>query len=289
MDPQESQQKFHQADSLFKAGRYNEALAILDQLNRAFPNTKNILYPAALCLEKLGRSRDAINLCDQLISGHQDTRAQNIKNRLAASMQAPVEDTSLASLGMPGASDILDMGPPRSVPAYKPAETERDWKKYALIGLGVAALLAVLIIPPLMYEAPPDTGAASPAPRAPEAWTPEYIQQAIGVGEYILITIVGMLGYMVGGFVALLLMTKLPSDEFLDNFLSLGAIALGVTLLGFIPFVGPIIALVIIAKTYDLGCGGLFIFAMCAGFVAAITSVLAVFGVLAASGALPVG
>ena len=51
----EGKRYFDDADALFRACRYEEALAALRALDSAYPGTKNILFPMALCLEHLGR------------------------------------------------------------------------------------------------------------------------------------------------------------------------------------------------------------------------------------------
>jgi len=270
MDARESEQNFKRADALYREGRYGEALGILDELNRAHPNAKNVLYPAALCLEKLGRGDEALPICGQLIAQFQDPRARELQARLTAASRSGAgefESTALADLGLHGAGDILDMGPPRRVAAYAAAEPEGDWKRYALIGLGVAAVLALIVIPPLMYEAPseppPGRGGQGGVGIDPEAFL-----GAIGIGFFILFLGSGLVGHIAGGYLALSLMNQLPSDRASDNLISIGLTVLVVFLVGFVPVVGGVIGLIIISKNYDLGCGGLLIYVFLAGFCA---------------------
>ena len=260
MDAGESRQKFKEADRLFREGRYESALDILRALDHVHANTKNILYPAALCLEKLGRGHEALPLCERLIARFQDPRAVELKARiLDARAGGEMPATALADLGSTGAAALLDLEPARSVPAYAPVEPESDWKRYALIGVGVAALLAILIIPPLMYEAPPEPppGAVEQAARAA---TPESFVRAIGLGLILAIVGASYAGSVAGGYLALFLMNQLPSQQVIDNLFSVAFIMVLVTLASFVPIVGFIAGLVIISKVYDLGCGGLLIF-----------------------------
>jgi len=244
VNAQESQQKFKEADSLFRSGQFEQALSVLDELNRAFPNTKNILYPAALCLERLGRSRDALNLCEQLISQHKDSRAVAIKDRLATTqVQRSEEETSLAALNLHGAADILDMEPAQGVSGYKPVETERDWKKFATIGLGAMLLVAFIVLPPLLYEAPPDSAGSVERPVGPIT-SREDLEAAIGWGTVVTFMLALFAGNVTGGYIALMILNQLPSDEFKDNLISISATAILMGLANSIPFVGFIIALV---------------------------------------------
>ena len=59
MDAQEATRTFKQAEALYAKGRHAEALQLLENLDLNFPNTKNILYPKALCLTALGRKAEA--------------------------------------------------------------------------------------------------------------------------------------------------------------------------------------------------------------------------------------
>jgi len=47
LDKQEGQHKFKEADSLYRQGFYPEALQLLAELNRAYPNTRRIMFPMA--------------------------------------------------------------------------------------------------------------------------------------------------------------------------------------------------------------------------------------------------
>ncbi len=83
MDAQESQQRFQQAQQLFQQGDANGALQQLKQLQRAFPNHKEVLHAIILCYEKLNRKTEALPLCQELMVKYQDPRAQEIMARLS--------------------------------------------------------------------------------------------------------------------------------------------------------------------------------------------------------------
>jgi len=82
VEPDASQEKFDRADRLYQANRFEESLLLLAELDKEFPNTKHILYPMALCLERLGRADEALQLCNLLIQRFQDERAHVLKARI---------------------------------------------------------------------------------------------------------------------------------------------------------------------------------------------------------------
>ncbi|HUW62333.1 MAG TPA: CDC27 family protein [Candidatus Bathyarchaeia archaeon] len=140
MDAQEATRTFKQAEALYANRRYEEALKLLENLDLNFPNTKNILYPKALCLAALGRKDEAATACDSL-DILQDARAQVIRDQLRPA--AGDED-----LGMGLDADLLGdfdrPAPKRPVPVQAP----NRMPLYAGIG-GAVAL--VVIIGALLY------------------------------------------------------------------------------------------------------------------------------------------
>jgi thioredoxin-like negative regulator of GroEL len=73
---------FDEAKRLFADKQFEEALTRLDQLNEVFPRTRNILYPRALCLAKLGRFEQAKKVAHQLKALHGDPRAARLLDKL---------------------------------------------------------------------------------------------------------------------------------------------------------------------------------------------------------------
>ena len=82
MDANEIQAQFRTATQFFQQGRYAEALQLLDALDAAQPNTPNILYPRAVCLDQLDRRVEALEVCDLLITHFADQRAAQLKQQL---------------------------------------------------------------------------------------------------------------------------------------------------------------------------------------------------------------
>lgn len=254
MDERESREKFKRADALFRSGEYQQALHILSGLNQAYPNTKNVLYPTAMCLERLGRPADALPICDQLIAQFQDPRAQALKDRIAQ-LPPPKPADGLFGLDYSGLDDSAIQGDLLDIPAttlqYKPVEPEPvPWLKYTLIGLGIAAVLAIIIGPVMTYEPPPPgslpqgSGEVTAANRA-----------MIYMGA--LATFVIIIGFQtVGAYLALMLMRSLPYEDIWSNSFNIGASMLVATVLES-SFFGFFVTTLWFSKAYDLGFGGL--------------------------------
>lgn len=83
MDKAQAEVLFTQADDLFSSNQYAEALAILDRLDAAYPNTRRIMYPRARCLGELGRYEEALQLCDEIIEQFEYTPAFGLKRKLS--------------------------------------------------------------------------------------------------------------------------------------------------------------------------------------------------------------
>ena len=82
MDQNEAKSKFRQSDELFQLGQYQDSLRVLQELNVAFPDTKNILFPMARNLHALGKSAEALKLCDQLFAMFNDPKAVELKKNI---------------------------------------------------------------------------------------------------------------------------------------------------------------------------------------------------------------
>ncbi len=87
--------QYHKAIEYIRDGRYDEALALLLDVNRERPNVKNVLYPMAYCCEKLGYVEEGISLCDQLIMQYDHAKAHTIKEHLMRLRNnVPVEEST---------------------------------------------------------------------------------------------------------------------------------------------------------------------------------------------------
>ena len=84
MNRQLAKQYFDRAEAALASGDPEEALTLLNQLDAAFPNTKNIGVARAKAYAAMGRTPEAIHLCDALIQAHDSRRAKELKDRLVA-------------------------------------------------------------------------------------------------------------------------------------------------------------------------------------------------------------
>jgi len=111
MSAEQSDQLFQQAGQLFQQGQYEQALNILGQLNQAHPNSAKILMPAVQCMEKLGRTQEALPLCQQLIQ-LQHPQAQEMYQRMSGQAAAPPPVPQQNAGGIPGLEGVggLDLG-----------------------------------------------------------------------------------------------------------------------------------------------------------------------------------
>jgi tetratricopeptide (TPR) repeat protein len=94
--------QYRQAIQLIRVGRFEESLHILQEIDAARPDTKNVLYALAVCCEMLGRTGEAVSLCDRLIVKYDHPKAQIIKARIekaASEPELPQVDL-LANLGL---------------------------------------------------------------------------------------------------------------------------------------------------------------------------------------------
>jgi hypothetical protein len=128
LDRQEAKQKFQQADAYYRSKEHAKALEILEELDGAFPATRNILYPKIRCLAALGRMEEAMQACGSLEVLCQDPRAEQLR--------AQIQTAS------PGADAGLFMDAAHSAPS-RSRKSGRFSIPKALI---IVAVLAVLLI-----------------------------------------------------------------------------------------------------------------------------------------------
>lgn len=264
MDAAQSQQLFKQADALFKQGQYEQALQILEQLNRAFPNEKNILYPAALCCERLGRKQVALQLCQQLLEQFQDPRVHDVMARL----NAPQAPTMVG--GMPGMAGIdalgLDpLGPPTRPAAYAAPQSDGpNWKLILGVGGGILAVVLLLIVLPALGGG--GSGGGSGSTVDPGAVGGELAVNAVGEGMGMFLSVFLMLLFLPLSALVLYFALRItghsPNGTFVADYLDALVCSLVVGLLGIIPLVGWVLGLIFVAKRYELGCVELLILYM---------------------------
>lgn len=139
MDTQEGNALFKEADGLFRHNRFQEALVALEKLNTAYPGTRNIMFPRALCLQKLGRIDEAEAVCDEMAQRFQDPRIQALKQQLQAA-RATLDP--FAGLDANGLDDLFERPAKKTAPP-RTMQSSFDVKRYLLIGAVVLAVLGI--------------------------------------------------------------------------------------------------------------------------------------------------
>lgn len=87
----EAREKFRKADQLFREKNFSAALVVLDELDKEFPDTKNVLYPRAMCLARVGRYDEALDLCRQLKVEFGDLRGEKLMAKISTLRKAEAD------------------------------------------------------------------------------------------------------------------------------------------------------------------------------------------------------
>jgi hypothetical protein len=228
MDNQAAQEHFKRADELYNAKKYSEALAVLDALNESFPKTKNIVFPRARCLFKLGRLKEARILCDWLIAEFNYDKAQNLLRRIER------VEMGLGDLGagMDPLQPIPDLNE-QAIPEMPPGEEneeEPDTRRKILmgvaIGFGVLIIIGLIAMP--IINPPPEPVVTKEA--STEATT-EADALAI-VMEFLVRTVIAIIILVISCIVTLystlVILRKLPGGGFLPDLITVSLIAAAV-------------------------------------------------------------
>jgi len=308
MDAQQAGALFKQADALYQQGRHAEALTILGQLNEAFPNQKNVLWPTALSLNKLGRSEEAARICDYLVAYYGHTQADELRQVIAMHLRDKANSQPPDATGGLNLNDI-DAMLDRPAPAARPrVAAGPDYKKYGLIGGGVLVALLLVVLPFI------GGGSVRPPVAASGGENSKYVTEAefqeiiardenwdklspSGQQQFhdSIVREDGLssasdaapptgffIGILLGFFVVIVLTTaasmyiifsilgKLPSNDFSENAADVTLYALFFVLLCFIPILGFILAIIMLSNHYKLSCGELFVSVVMINVVASI-------------------
>jgi len=127
MDAAEAKTRYAEAKRLHAAGQHADALALLDAVDTAHPNSKNVLLAKAECLLALGDRGGAARLCEAVLARREDERARRM---LAAC--AP---------GSPG-DPPAPMAPPPPLPARR---SRRLWITVPLLLLLGAGAIGIAV------------------------------------------------------------------------------------------------------------------------------------------------
>ena len=285
MDARTAESHFKKADSLYRDGRYAEALDFLIELDEAFPNTPNVLFPLARCLRHIGRVDEALAICDDLITRCGDLRALQLREFIRKSHNPTTEETPTPHYSIEGLNQdahagalddlLLDAPPPPSAPSPRLEEPASKTRYWIIGGVILAVLLLGFPIVMRMINGPPpappaeppavvaesgvsdqtpfaESGVTEQAPGA-EMYEELPVSQGALIGAFAALIVLLLAANVASLYLTLMISGKLPHETLLDNLISTGAMAVLICLLYFLPCFGFFITLYILHKTYDFG------------------------------------
>jgi len=172
MDKAKAKKQFKRARRLYQEQRYEEALALLDELENEFPGNTNLLFPLARCYAKVGRTEEARRICVRLSAEFDHEPARKLLGKLepaVAARELPEFDSDFEG-DREEFGDAEDMfraityEPPPRVPVHHTSPTTIAF--FAVLGVTVLAVgihgyLRYFRPPPSTSEAPPRAAAPS--------------------------------------------------------------------------------------------------------------------------------
>lgn len=252
MDKGESKYKFREADSLYRKRRYEEALTLLEQLDQAYPNTRQVLFPLARTLARLERYPESIELLERVLSESDYEPAQKLKEKLEErSAAAPVIDISKFDDEISGSFNF-DSAPPASHMDESPASAKVTW----VLSAGLILVFAILAVG-LSTIGVEFTEWQSAVAEQPEVVPP--IPVASMIFHIVLNLTLGLIAGCVGGYCALAVVQALPYADFESNLKDVALYNVYGLLLSPIVIIGWIAFLVILKRHYALGVGALIV------------------------------
>ncbi len=282
MDARTAESHFKQADSLYRDGRYAEALDFLIELDEAFPNTPNVLFPLARCLRRVGRVDEALAICDDLITRCGDLRALQLREFIRKSHNPETEETptphySIEGLNQDahaGALDDLLLDAPPLPPLKTVAPETRSNKKWFLIGgAALAAVLVAIVVLPIFVRLASGTtqsgpaGTSTSAPSTTDTGATAELESSIEhlqveehaeAAQNIMFTMMAVLliGSLIGNvavlYIVLLIRQKLPYESVTDNLLNVSFMGVGLAILNSVlPCIGLLPSYFILRRFYD--------------------------------------
>jgi len=273
VDARTAESHFKQADSLYRDGRYAEALDYLIELDEAFPSTPNVLFPLARCLRRVGRVDEALAICDDLITRCGDLRALQLREFIRKSHNPETEETPTPHYSIEGLNqdahagaldDLLLDAPPPPAPRLQLDEPKSKTKYWIIGGVVFAVLLLAFPIVMRMINGPPPAPLPDPPVAVAES---DAVEQAVGaeaygeppvsqgalIGALAALIVLFLAANIASLYLTLMISGKLPHETVLDNLISIGVMAVFICLLYMVPCFGFFITLYILYKTYDFG------------------------------------
>ncbi len=256
MDSNDSRRAFKQAEELFASGQYGDALELLTNLDRQYPNTKNLLYPKALCLEKLGRHSDAHDIARRLSTEFEDPRAKALLTRLALAGPADVDLMSVwDDVHQPSMS-------PSSAPPTPPHTSlldYEDWPVWLPVSAAVAFVAALIFfagwLQSTVIPADESSNVIEDAVRIATFQFDEITPAVLLLAGIYLVLDYGLL--CVSLFLALMLTGFLPQGDIVEQITNICVSVLVAFALAMIPVIGVFAAIVFLLYRYETeGCFG---------------------------------
>lgn len=115
---------FQEMEALYKENRYEDALEIVQRLDREFPHRKSIMFPLAACLMRVERLDEARELFEQLVVQHNDDQSR----RKLAQIEARIARRARAEAVKAGRAGAKEAGrsPGPTADASSAIELEDD-------------------------------------------------------------------------------------------------------------------------------------------------------------------
>lgn len=247
--------RFKQATDHYKRGQVAKALEILNDLDAAFPEQKNLMYPRALCLRDLGREAESRAICEALAQKFDDPRAKKLLAQFSV-----IQDPMAHILDIPILEDAphfrssSSTGAPRRAVSAAP-----DWAVWTI----TAAILLALFVGGALLQRHfrglnMETLGIINAESAQESPREEVLANAFtAMGRSLPILLLSTLFFaLVKEFISLYLtlhiVDKLPETDTVDNIKTVALMAGVFGLLCVLFCVGTIVKIVLMRKKYEM-------------------------------------
>ncbi len=243
MEKGEAEFYFHEADRLFKEDHYLEALQHLAVLDNAFPGTFNVLFPMALCCERLGRIDEAYERCARLFkqfpAGKHQEPLQELYGRVCRQQQGRNGTSGQIFTPVPAHEFIKDT-PTHTELKRTGTMALGNWDlpwANILVGLSVLAVFFVLLslLVPMARQ-----GISEQSP------------QILYWGIALMLLVQFMLACIIA-YAALWVMNKHIHQEFIPDAIDVCiAMAIYILISAFIPIIGSLVGLYFLARHYEM-------------------------------------
>ena len=132
---EEVHHKYEVASTLYKEGRFEEALALFEELSRDIPDSKHVIYSRGSCLVALNRVPEARIYLDEL-SRHHGTTAKQLRQKLESKMRDKLRENVKAAKQPDHAQEARA--------AARAARRRKSTRKPLMIISGVVVVLLIV-------------------------------------------------------------------------------------------------------------------------------------------------